>query len=454
MVLVNLDSKEPSGPSQSATQVGWDYHLIIKGFSCSNRPGSVSLNVGEFLYKLFNEQNLIPLKYGYHTIAEGAGGQAGRTLLLSFALEDGASMSLDAALRTFCHKFFDTSDHAAYQQLSRLGMYGFSPQEDKMKYFWYEAMFKWMGSYRKEKLAGIEADLAAVGNSGTLASWVPSWRGGLLFALTLSLSWGATRVFGAPFEQGGVRLEVIEAINGIMMSEAARKERDGYDTSQLARPHCQKFVRIMEDVVTILNLTPTENRSQMQLHRDVTVHLIGLFESGYEAVTVCTDAVLSFQRMREAHTMCVVFSAMQTATAGFNMNVLLDAAMTTPIPRSVFLGPGVTLVISIAQLIFSGIRTYQTEKQRKKWATITLYIAASMKIAQGCECYLRWTYNSGVTNGEHSPQYYNELRNLMQASGGSEPLPEDCNPNAVRARLEQYAETLSSQKEMLNALLN
>jgi len=94
---------------------------------------------------------------------------------LSLAVEDGAAMSLDAALRSFCHKFFDNSDHTACQQLSNFGMYGFSPQEDKMKYFWYEAMFEWMSTYRMEKLADIEANLAAVQKGGALASWVPSW---------------------------------------------------------------------------------------------------------------------------------------------------------------------------------------------------------------------------------------------------------------------------------------
>jgi len=77
-----------------------------------------------------------------------------------------------------------------------------------------------------------------------------------------------------------------------------------------------------------------------------------------------------------------------------------------------------------------------------------------MKIAQSCECYLRWTYNSGVSNGEHSPQYCNELRNLFQAMEGSEPLPEDCTPEAIRARLVQYADTLNAQKETIVARLN
>ncbi|KAF2181518.1 hypothetical protein K469DRAFT_691995 [Zopfia rhizophila CBS 207.26] len=172
------------------------------------------------------------------------------------------ALSLDAALRSFCHKFFDTSGHTACQQLSSFGMYGFSPQEEKMKYFWYEAMFKWMSSYRKEKLADIQANLAAVGNSGILASWVPSWRGGLLFALSLGLTWGATRMFGAPFAQGA-RLDAIETINGIMMSEliivpwqASRKEKEGCHRADLARIQCREFVRIMEGIVRILNETP------------------------------------------------------------------------------------------------------------------------------------------------------------------------------------------------------
>jgi hypothetical protein len=61
---------------------------------------------------------------------------------------------------------------------------------------------------------------------------------------------------------------------------------------------------------------------------------------------------------------------------------------------------------------------------------------------------------SGVSNGEHFPQYYNELRNLVQALEGSEPLPEGYTPDAVRARLIQYANTLSSQKQTINAHLD
>jgi len=39
-----------------------------------------------------------------------------------------------------------------------------------------------------------------------------------MLAVSLGLTWGATRMFGVPFAQGA-RLEVIKAINGIMMTE-------------------------------------------------------------------------------------------------------------------------------------------------------------------------------------------------------------------------------------------
>ena len=86
--------------------------------------------------------------------------------------------------------------------------------------------------------------------------------------------------------------------------------------------------------------------------------------------------------------------------------------------------------------------------------SVATYIAASMRIAQCCEVHLRWTYNSGVGNGDHSPQYYNELRNLMEGMEVREPLPEDCTPEAVRAKLIQYAETLNSTKEDIIACLH
>jgi len=83
MVSIGLDFTRPDGPSKSAAEVGWDYHLVIKGLSCSNRPGAIAFGVGEFLYRLFNGQSLIPVKYGYHTIAEDAGQRDGRTLRVS-----------------------------------------------------------------------------------------------------------------------------------------------------------------------------------------------------------------------------------------------------------------------------------------------------------------------------------------------------------------------------------
>jgi hypothetical protein len=107
----------------------------------------------------------------------------------------------------------------------------------------------------------------------------------------------------------------------------------------------------------------------MKLHRKATIYLIGLFESGYQTVTVCTDAVLSFQSVREACTISAVFSALQTAAVDFNIGMLLDAAKTTAIPRNIAIGAGATPAISSGQIIFSAVRTYQTEQQRKKWAT-------------------------------------------------------------------------------------
>src|ERR1700735_792358 len=107
----------------------------------------------------------------------------------------------------------------------------------------------------------------------------------------------------------------------------------------------------------------------MKLHRKATIYLIGLFESGYHTVTVCPDAVLSFQSVREACNISAVFSALQTAAVDFNIGMLLDAAKTTAIPRNIAIGAGATPAISSGQIIFSAVRTYQTEQQRKKWAT-------------------------------------------------------------------------------------
>ncbi|KAH7136392.1 hypothetical protein EDB81DRAFT_802068 [Dactylonectria macrodidyma] len=442
---MNLDSKKPGGPPQSATIVGWDHHLIIKGFSCTNRPDAVSFNVGEFLHKLYNGQGLAPLKYGYHTITENAGEGIGMTLQLSFAVEDGTTISIDAALRSFCHKFFNASDHSVCQQLSTFGMYGFSPQEEKIKYFWYEAMFKWMGSYRVEKLADIEANLAAARSSGTLGSWIPSWTGGLLFALSLGGTWAATRMFGPPVAQE-IHPEIIGTIHNIMIDVARDKSQSAYDTARSARTQCMMIVNIMERVVTTLNETPTNDRPQMVLHRDATMHLIGLFESGYGAVTVCVDAVLAFQKARELHAMNLLYATVRSATTGLNFIALAEVA---EIPQVTVWTSGFSFLFSVGQMIFSAGKTYETEQQRQKWDKVAVFVAASMRIAQGCEYYLRWTYNSGVSNGEHTSQYYNELRDLMQDMGASEPLPEDCTPEAIRARLVQCADTLNVQKEKL-----
>jgi hypothetical protein len=59
----------------------------------------------------------------------------------------------------------------------------------------------------------------------------------------------------------------------------------------------------------------------MKLHREATIHLIGLFESGHQTAAVCTGAVLSFHSVREACTISAVFSALQMAAVDFNIGI-------------------------------------------------------------------------------------------------------------------------------------
>lgn len=50
-------------------------------------------------------------------------------------------MQIDDVLRLFCSRFFALTNHAAAQQLSKFGMYGFAPDEENMKLAWYQEMF-------------------------------------------------------------------------------------------------------------------------------------------------------------------------------------------------------------------------------------------------------------------------------------------------------------------------
>ncbi|OAQ60391.1 hypothetical protein VFPBJ_11561 [Purpureocillium lilacinum] len=63
-----------------------------------------------------------------------------KTLKLSIVARNG-EMQIDDVLRLFCSRFFALTNHAAAQQLSKFGMYGFAPDEENMKLAWYQEMF-------------------------------------------------------------------------------------------------------------------------------------------------------------------------------------------------------------------------------------------------------------------------------------------------------------------------
>ncbi|KAI8670434.1 hypothetical protein NCS57_00514600 [Fusarium keratoplasticum] len=391
--------------------------------------------VGEFLHKLYGGHTSIPVKYGHHRVEEGAGEQTGNILKLSLTIADENSMTLDAALQSFCQKFFDTSRHTACGMLSKFGI--------------------WMQLLKAEELSGMEGDLAAIRSNQSIRDWQPVWYNSLLFALSLGQH-HYDGTFGVSRVQDMVESPAIVAVaDGILLAIAVRNESArGRGVGSMAREGCQNFVQTMERVENILKETPAPGRPQMELHRDATEQLIRLFETGFKTVTVCKDAVLAF---RKARTDCAA-EVLNAARIGFGQTMRMrpQGIAGTPGSNTIFqnamsLAPAIVALVGVA---FWVIQTVRNTTQETKWAKVATYIAASMRIAQCCEVHLRWTYNSGVGNGDHSPQYYNELRNLMEGMEVREPLPEDCTPEAVRAKLIQYAETLNSTKEDIIACLH
>ena len=83
---------------------------------------------------------------------------------MSFVIRDRIDWSLDAALKSFCGQIFaHSSNHSDYDMLSVFGMYGFSPEKERMKYFWYRAMFSWMETNKTDALAVLQSSLKRPG---------------------------------------------------------------------------------------------------------------------------------------------------------------------------------------------------------------------------------------------------------------------------------------------------
>ncbi|KAM7202566.1 hypothetical protein V8F20_004355 [Naviculisporaceae sp. PSN 640] len=451
------------------------YHIVVRGFT--GEDDEVPETTHRFLRALFTGPEAVdtfcPVKYCGHQVITS---EEGKLIRFKSTSPDEISPR-DENLTEFCSRFFTyNGTPQAYYSLSEFGKLGYSPDtsEESMNLAWYRALFTWLQEFRSNEIAQLEGCLADMAKRPKKSSWLPSWMGVGMMAVSLAVgTWFPTT---ERLHRGADILSIehpnrdLVAWAGTFIQQIANNNEEDSSQAEIelkARNSCAEFITQSNLALTTMRTdAPATLREHVYLQVEVLKCLVSLYDAGFKTVTVCKRAVDAFLSNRRSIITKTLATGVTTVTSIFNYSLYCDAiseVQNAPLQpnRAALLNDlqrkqlphALQAALGIGYIAWNGWSAYKQWTKECQWEEIATYVNAVIRHTQMCELWIHLVYNTGDGLPAMSEEYYRALDALMESHKLKNPTAVERSPEAVRERILFHAKVLSAQKEKVQKLL-